>query len=73
MTGIIQELLEILEETDGDLKERLNRIYIKLDDIDENDAILNSRNFKRELERQGLMTEKLEKFIENYLRFDNDF
>ncbi len=33
--------------------------------------ILDINNFKRELERQDLMTEELRDFIENYMRFDN--
>lgn len=34
-------------------------------------AILDIGDFRRELQRQGLMTEELEEFIENYMRFDN--
>lgn len=42
-----------------------------LEDLKDN-AILNLDNFKRELERQGLWNDKLESFIENYMRFDNE-
>lgn len=34
-------------------------------------AILNIDNFKRELERAGLMNKKLQEFIDNYMRWDN--
>ncbi len=38
---------------------------------DDRDKIENLENFEFELERQGLMTEQLKEFIENYMRFDN--
>lgn len=41
-----------------------------LEDIDD-EIIYDVNNFKRELERQGLMTQKLKDFIENYMRWDN--
>lgn len=33
--------------------------------------ILDLDNFKRELQRQNLMSQALEEFIENYIRWDN--
>lgn len=42
-----------------------------LENIDD-EIIYNVNNFKRELEKQGLMTKKLEDFIDSYLRWDNN-
>lgn len=42
-----------------------------LENIDD-EIIYDVNNFKRELERQGLMTKKIEDFIDNYLRWDNN-
>lgn len=42
-----------------------------LENIDD-EIIYDVNNFKRELERQGLMTKKLEDFIDGYLRWDNN-
>lgn len=41
-----------------------------LENIDEN-IIYNVHNFKYQLERVGLMTDELDNFIENYMKFDN--
>lgn len=42
-----------------------------LEDIDD-EIIYDVNNFKRELERQGLMTQELNNFIENYMAWDNN-
>lgn len=34
-------------------------------------SVIDVYKFKRELTQQGLMTDELEEFIENYMRFDN--
>ncbi len=34
-------------------------------------TIIDIYKFKRELRQQNLMTDELEEFIENYMRFDN--
>lgn len=34
-------------------------------------SIIDIDKFIRELQQQGLMTNELEEFIENYMRFDN--
>lgn len=41
-------------------------------DIDTRDKIEDLAKFKSQLENQGLMTNQLEEFINNYLRFDNN-
>ena len=38
----------------------------------EEEVIYDVENFRFELERAGLMTEKLDEFIENYMRWDNN-
>lgn len=60
------EDLELYEKLDDNTCEMEN-LY---DDLKEN-AILDVEKFKRQLEQQNLMTEQLEEFIENYMRFDN--
>lgn len=68
MDEIIRKLHNIsVIEDDWELDE----IADKLEELKE-DMILNLDNFKRELERAGLMTNKLENFIEDYMRWDNN-
>lgn len=59
-------------ETDeyGEISDAIGELEDAYEKITEN-AILNIDRFKRELEEQGLMNEKLRDFIENYMRFDN--
>lgn len=37
----------------------------------EDNSIIDVYKFKNELKQQNLMTEELDEFIENYMRFDN--
>lgn len=39
--------------------------------LDEIKSILDIDRFKRMLENQNLMTNELDEFIDNYMRFDN--
>lgn len=41
-------------------------------EIDDRNKIEDLDKFKRQLESQGLMNEKLEEFINNYIQFDNN-
>lgn len=41
-------------------------------EIDDRDKIEDLDKFRRQLENQGLMTNQLKEFINNYLRFDNN-
>lgn len=41
-------------------------------EIDDRDKIEDLDKFKRQLENQGLMTNQLKEFINNYLKFDNN-
>lgn len=51
-------------------RDELNRLY---DTIEEksNNNIKDINNFKRELKREGLYSEKLEGFIEEYMKYYN--
>ena len=40
-------------------------------EYDERDKIEDVNAFKRELQRQNMLTPQLEEFIENYMRWDN--
>lgn len=68
MDEITDRLYKIAEyEDDCEIEE----IAEKLEELRE-DMIINIGNFKRELDRQGLLTAKLEDFIDNYVRWDNE-
>lgn len=41
-------------------------------EIDDRDKIEDLDKFRRQLENQGLMTNQLKEFINNYLKFDNN-
>ena len=42
-------------------------------EVDDRDKIEDLNKFKRQLENQGLMNSQLEEFIDNYIRFDNNW
>ena len=48
----------------------LNRLYDTLEEKS-NNSIKDINNFKRELKRDGLYSEKLEEFIEQYMTYYN--
>lgn len=50
-----------------ELEDEYNELKTKVNDT----TITDIDNFKRELERAGFMTKRLEDFIEDYLRWDN--
>lgn len=66
----IKELQEIMEKIE-DISDKLDDICAEIEDLEDN-KIKNVDIFTLELERQGLMTEELENFIENYMRWDNE-
>lgn len=60
----MDEIIKFLEQMEKyEMSDKLDRL--------KDNAILNIDNFKRELERAGLMNKKLQEFIENYMRWDN--
>lgn len=68
MNDIIDRLNKIAEFEDDS---ELNEIADELEGLKDN-TILDVDNFKRELERAGLMMKELKDFIENYMRWDNN-
>jgi len=54
----------------SDAKESLNKLENKLEKNDEK-VIKDVDNLKRELKRDGLYSEKIEEFLENYMRYYN--
>ena len=51
-------------------KEELDNLWNKLED-DSNKEIKDIENLKRELKRDGLYSDKLEEFLENYMKYYN--
>lgn len=62
----MDDIIELLEQMEKyEMSNKLDRL--------KDNAILSVDNFKRELERAGLMNVKLQEFIENYMKFDNKY
>lgn len=53
-----------------DERDELNRLYDTLEEKS-NNGIKDINNFKRELKREGLYSNKLEEFIEQYMLYYN--
>lgn len=51
-------------------RDELNRLYDVIEEKS-NNSIKDINNFKRELKREGLYSEKLEDFIEGYMKYYN--
>ena len=51
-------------------RDELNRLYDVIEEKS-NNSIKDINNFKRELKREGLYSEKLEDFIEVYMKYYN--
>lgn len=51
-------------------RDELNRLYDVIEEKS-NNGIKDINNFKRELKRDGLYSEKLEEFIEQYMKYYN--
>lgn len=67
MEDIINRLRKIAElEDDSEIEEIADELEEQTEDM-----ILNIYSFKRELERQNLMSDKLRDFIDDYMRYDN--
>lgn len=69
----IIEIRDIMESIDYDINSTIQDIYELEETIEESNknCIKDINDFKRELKRDGLYSEKLEEFIDNYLRFYN--
>jgi len=69
----IYELWNLLDNIGWDIseaKQSLDNIEIDLKEKEEN-SIKDIENLKRELRRDGLYSDKLEDFLENYMKYYN--
>lgn len=69
----INQVEDYLYDVSLDLEhaqDELNRLYDTLEEKSSN-SIKDIENFKRELKRDGLYSEKLEEFIEQYMTYYN--
>ncbi len=67
------DLWNLLDNIGWDIseaKERLENIDLDLKEKEEN-SIKDIENLKRELKRDGLYSDKLEEFFENYMKYYN--
>ena len=67
------DLWNLLDDIGWDIsqaKERLDNIEMDLKEKEEN-IIKYIENLKRELKRDGLYSDKLEEFLENYMKYYN--
>lgn len=69
----INEIYDIIDSAGLEMSNALTKINSVLANISniENISIKNVENFKRELIRAGLYSEKLKEFVDNYIRWDN--
>ncbi len=67
------EIQDYIESAEWDLEYAKNELYHLWDKILSKDSkqIKDIDNFKRELKRDGLYTDKIENFLENYIRYYN--
>lgn len=69
----LSELQNYIESAEWDLtyaKTELDNLWDKLEDKS-NTTIKDIDNFKRELKRDGLYSEEMEEFLENYMKYYN--
>jgi DNA anti-recombination protein RmuC len=68
--GEIQDYIESVEYDLLYAKQTLDNLWDKLEDKS-NNSIKDIDNLKRELKRDGLYSDKLEEFLENYMKYYN--
>lgn len=69
----LSDLQDYIENAQWDLtyaKEELDNLWDKLEEKS-NTGIKDIENLKRELKRDGLYSDKLEDFLENYMKYYN--
>lgn len=69
----LSDLQDYIENAENELyyaKEELNEIWDKLENNSDK-SIKDIENLKRELKRDGLYSDKLEEFLENYMKYYN--
>lgn len=79
---LVEEYLELCEDCEN-LQSQCDSWRDEYDELEneheevkkriKDEIITDVDNFKRELERAGLMTNELKNFIEDYLRWDNNW
>ena len=69
----LNEVGDYIDSADWELKSAQDELYKIYDLIEENSksSIKDIDNFKRELKRDGLYNQKLEDFIEQYMKYYN--
>ncbi len=69
----LNEIEDYIDSADWELKSAQDELYKIYDLIEESskNSIKDIDNFKRELKRDGLYSEKLEEFIEQYMIYYN--
>ena len=69
----LNEVEDYIDSADWELKSAQDELYKIYDLIEENSKsnIKDIDNFKRELKRDGLYNQKLEDFIEQYMKYYN--
>lgn len=69
----LNEVEDYIDSADWELKSAQDELYKIHDLIEENskNSIKDINNFKRELKREGLYSEKLDDFIEEYMKYYN--
>ena len=69
----INELSNILDDIRYDLEDAIRTLGEVEDNIreEESNTIKDVNNFKRELKRDGLYSDKIEEFIEQYMNYYN--
>lgn len=69
----LNEVEDYIDSADWELKSAQDELYKIYDLIEENSksSIKDIDNFKRELKRDGLYNQKLEDFIEQYMKYYN--
>ena len=66
----LQDCIESAESYLYDAREELDGLWDKLED-NSNTRIKDINNFRRELKRDGLYSEKIEDFLESYMKYYN--
>lgn len=69
----LSDLQDYIESAENELyyaKEELNEIWDKIENNSDK-SIKDIESLKRELKRDGLYSDKLEEFLENYMKYYN--
>ena len=67
----LADLYNRLDDINWDISQVKTEICILEESIENNNTIKDINNLKRELKRDGLYSDKLEEFLENYMKYYN--